>query len=208
MLAIIPLFSFNSFESDSLQCRMKHARMAIKEGSLTNALHCVHATLTSPGRCNGDAESMANIQQLDLGRYVFYNPSFWLSSSNPLGASPIEAVVLSIGFLIAARARLYIDYPSEFKDKSGFDCTEGNLRFRSADGTCNSINQPTMGSVGTSFTRNLKGSLPHKNGDADVEQVAAILMRDVHTDGDRVAPFNQLTSAWIQVRHEKYPYPI
>eukprot|EP00568_Trieres_chinensis_P013823 CAMPEP_0183299132 /NCGR_PEP_ID=MMETSP0160_2-20130417/5938_1 /TAXON_ID=2839 ORGANISM="Odontella Sinensis, Strain Grunow 1884" /NCGR_SAMPLE_ID=MMETSP0160_2 /ASSEMBLY_ACC=CAM_ASM_000250 /LENGTH=701 /DNA_ID=CAMNT_0025461311 /DNA_START=72 /DNA_END=2177 /DNA_ORIENTATION=- len=188
----------HSFTSDSLQCRMKHARMAIKEGSLTNTLHCAHATLTSTGRCNEDASSQALKQQLDLGSYIFYNPAYWLGSSSPFAANPIQAVVLAVNYLIATRGRLYIDYPSDFEDKSGIDCSNTDLRYRSADGTCNSVGNPTMGSVGTSFTRNLDESLPHKNGYADVEQVAAILMRDADADGDEVAPFNQLTTAWIQ----------
>eukprot|EP01083_Nonionella_stella_P191884 709831_1 len=55
-----------------------------------------------------------------------------------------------------------------------------------------------MGAVGTSFTRNLNKSLPHQNGEANIFQVANMLKRDVNADGDKIAPFNQLTTAWIQ----------
>lgn len=190
--------SFESFASDTLQCRMYHARMAIKEGALTNSLHCAHATITAPGRCNEDEESVINKQELELGRYIFFNPSIGLSAENPFGVSEVQALLLSISFLIALRGRLYIAYPSQSQNKYDIDCTRTDLRYRSADGTCNSITQPSMGAVGTSFTRNLHKSLPHKNGEADISQVVNMLKRDVNADGDQIAPFNQLTTAWIQ----------
>jgi len=59
--------------------------------------------------------------------------------------------------------------------------------------------------VGTIFTRNLKPSEPHKNGDADVAQVSSMMKRDTNS----FAPFNQLTSAWIQfMTHDWYVWKL
>lgn len=193
--------SDTSFESDSLQCRMNHARMAIKEGSLTNTMHCVHATINGPYHCNqsiNPKESMKSRQQFELGLDVFRNPSKWLASDNPLGISEFQALLVSIYSLLGLRGRLYVAYPSENQIAPKLDCITQDLRHRSVDGTCNSITQPFMGAVGTLFTRNLSRSKPHKTGEADVAQVASIMKRDVAADGNKVAPYNQLTSAWIQ----------
>ena len=177
---------------------MNHARTAIKEGALTNSMHCVHATLDGPHRCTQDRESVAVQKQLDLGRAIFYNPSDWLSADNPLMISEFQALLISITFLIDLRGRLYVAYPSEPQEAPEFDCASTDLRYRSEDGSCNNIGQPFMGAAGTSFTRNLSGSKPHKQGDADISLVANILKRDEGVHGDTVEPFNQLTSCWIQ----------
>jgi len=187
-----------SFTSDSLQCRMNHARMAIKEGSLANSMHCVHATLDGPQRCTQDRESIAIQKQLAIGKTIFYDPSDWLSADNPLSISEFQALLASITFLIGLRGRLYVAYPSKSQEAPELDCTSTDLRYRSEDGSCNSIDQPFMGAVGASFTRNLVRSEPHKQGDIDISRVANILKRDEGVYGDIVAPFNQLASCWIQ----------
>ena len=186
-----------SFASDSLQCRMNHARMAIKEGALTNSLHCIHASIgtAGTGRCMTDAAAEENEQQLAAGRYVFYNSNTLLPMTDP----PVDFVLAGISFLIDQRARLYTSYPYQDLTEDGkeINCSDTQLqRFRSSDGTCNNFDMPLMGAVGTSFTRNTKASLPHKDGDADVTKVANILKRDVSNVG--LAPFNQLAVAWIQ----------
>ena len=180
---------------------MNHARMAIKEGVLTNSMHYVHATISGPQRCKQTQKEDIQFQnQLELGRDVFYNPSGWLSPDNDLNLSKFQALVTSISFLISLRGRLYIAYPSQDQEDSStsINCAATDLRYRSSDGTCNSITRPSMGTVGTPFTRNLSRSLPHKNGEADIARAAHILKRDVAADGDKIAPFNQLATAWIQ----------
>lgn len=185
-----------SFATDSLQCRMNHARMAIKEGEITNSKHCMHATIASPGRCAQDDESLNSETRIAIGKLIFYNPSEYLVDDNPLWLSKFDALALSISYLITMRGRFFAAYPSLTEDQSGVTCTDYELRFRSADGSCNNIVNPEMGKVGTPFARNLKESSPHEDGYADVDQVAKILKRD--PDNRKLAPFNQLSTAWIQ----------
>lgn len=158
---------------------MNHAHTAIKEGTLTNSMHCVHgelvicsltfvlncicwltdgcllltiATISGPQRCSQDRESIKMQKQLELGKEIFYNSSDWLSLENPKGLSEFQALLASVSFLIALRGRLYIAYPGTYpgNDASGFDCaSSSDLRYSSADGSCNSIAQPFMGAVGT-----------------------------------------------------------
>jgi len=137
-----------SFDTDSLQCRMNHARMAIKEGALTNSMHCVHATISGTQRCRQDQVSIKMQKQIELGKEIFYTPSDWLAPDNPKGISEFQALMASISFMVALRGRLYISYPGDDQhqqDKLKFDCASTDIRFRSADGSCNSISQPAMG---------------------------------------------------------------
>jgi len=128
---------------------MNHARMAIKEGALTNSMHCVHATISGNQRCRQDQVSIKMQKEMELGKEIFYTPSDWLSPDNPKGISEFQALMVSISFVIDLRGRLYISYPGEDdqlqQDKMNFDCTSTDIRFRSADGSCNSITQPSMG---------------------------------------------------------------
>lgn len=142
-----------SFDTDSLQCRMNHARMAIKEGALTNSMHCVHATISGPERCRQDQVAIEMQKQLELGKEIFYTPSNWISTDNPKSilASIFEfqALIDAARYLAALRGRLYISYPGDElnqQHKLKFDCSSTDMiRFRSADGSCNSISQPSMG---------------------------------------------------------------
>ena len=167
--------------------------MAIKEGEISNAKNCLHATIAGPGRCFQDAEAITQKARLNLGKQIFYYPSNFLVDGNP-ELSKFQALLLSISYLIVMRGRLFAAYPSITEDQTGISCDV--LCFRTADGSCNSIDNPSMGKVATPFARNLKESSPHTNGYADVTQVAQILKRD--PNDSKLAPFNQLATAWIQ----------
>ena len=117
-------------------------------------MHCVHATVSGPQQCSQDLESIKCYKQFDLGKEIFYNPSEWLSLDNPKGLSKFQALLASFSFLITLRGRLYIAYPGDDQEEaSEFDyISSSDLRYRSADGSCNSITQEFMGAVGTRFT--------------------------------------------------------
>lgn len=130
---------------------MNHAHMAMKEGALTNSMHCVHATISGPERCRQDQVSIQMQKQLELGKEIFYTPSKWMSTDNPKSIFEFQALIDAARYLAALRGRLYISYPGPGDDlnqqhKLKFDCTSTDMiRFRSADGSCNSISQPSMG---------------------------------------------------------------
>ena len=122
--------------------------MAIKEGALTNSMHCVHATISGHQRCRQDQVSIKMQKETELGKDIFYTPSDWLSPDNSKGISQFQALMVAIRFIIDLRGRLYISYPGDDQlqqDELKFDCTSTDIRFRSADGSCNSISQPSMG---------------------------------------------------------------
>jgi hypothetical protein len=120
--------------------------MAIKEGALTNSMHCVHATISGPQRCRQDQASIKMQKQFELGKEIFYTPSDWLSSDNPRGIPEFQALLASVRFLIGLRGRLYVSYPEDNQqDDLKIDCTSTDMRFRSPDGSCNSISWPSMG---------------------------------------------------------------
>ena len=136
LIIVNSCFLLQSFEGNSLQCRMNHARMAIKEGVLTNNPHCVHATISGSQRCKQTQKGDVQFKnESELGRDVFYNPSEWLSPDNDLGLSKFQTLVASINFLISLRGRLYITYPSQYQDDSSTSiiCATTDLRYRSSD---------------------------------------------------------------------------
>ena len=200
---------------DTLQCRMNHAKMGIKEGALTNSNHCLHASLAGPERCVTDEISLTQDSQLAAGKYIFYNFSGALQTTEGDMTQVAQLYLASISYLIAMRRRLLVTYPN-IKDEPDKNAREYTLRrrlhkeedcssvaknlYRTIDGTCNNLDNPSMGAVNTKFVHNLKPSEPHKDGDVDVSKVANILKRPY---GEEPAPntlesFNQLASAWIQ----------
>ena len=189
--------------SDTIQCRMNHAKMAIKEGALTNSQHCLHATIPGPHRCVEDAEAIRNSKMLEIGKTYFYYISASLQAVGNDSSKVSQIYLLSISYLIALRGRLYVAYPSTGISSTSYkeiDCTSiSSRKYRSADGTCNSLEVPSMGAAQTQFIHSLKPSLPHSNGNADITAIAKIMKRPrVNQDPDTFESFNQLASAWIQ----------
>ena len=191
---------------DTAQCRINHAKMAIKEGFLTNANHCLHASLAGPERCTADGISLTQSAQLAAGKYYFYNLSSSLQATGGDMSKIAQIYFASISYLVALRGRLYVPYPNfendepEKKETPLEDCdTIAKKQYRTVDGTCNSLDVPLMGSVNTPFDHSLKPSEPHKEGEVDVSEVATILKRPYgEPPPETLEPFNQLVSAWIQ----------
>lgn len=190
--------------SDTIQCRMNHAKMAIKEGALTNAQHCLHATIPGPQRCIEDDEAIRNSKMMEAGKTYFYYISASLQAVGSDSSKVSQIFLLSISYLIVLRGRLYVAYPSLEKLSTSYkamiDCTSDSAKkYRSADGTCNSLKLPSMGAAQTHFVRSLKPSRPHPNGNADITAIANIMKRPHGTQHpETFESFNQLASAWIQ----------
>ena len=185
---------------DTLQCRQNHATIAIKEGALTNSFHCVHAMPEGAERCNPqDPQAVGNATLIQQGKYLFYNKAAILDG--PQEEQTVK-MILATTYLIALRGRLFASYPylDVRSDKADQLCDESRTKYRMADGMCNSMDMPLMGSTDTPFVHSLEASSPHPSGYADVERVAKILKRESRKEEDPalLGPFNQLVSAWIQ----------
>ena len=185
---------------DTIQCRMNHAKMAIKEGSLTNSQHCVHATFPGPQRCAKDTADIARFKMVAAGKTYFYYISATLQATGDVS----QVFLLSVLYIMQMRGRLFVAYPNleivPGSDDELLECSSDSaLKYRTADGTCNSLNMPLMGSANTQFVHSLKPSAAHPNGDADTATISSILKRPHgKPDPSTLAPFNQLVSAWIQ----------
>ena len=66
---------------DTVQCRMNHAKMGIKEGPLANSNHCLHASLEGPEKCTSDTVAMTEAATLAAGKIYFYDPSSSLQTA-------------------------------------------------------------------------------------------------------------------------------
>ena len=195
---------------DTLQCRINHAKMAIKEGALTNSNHCLHASIPGPERCVKDEASLALSATLAAGKYYFYSITAALQGAGTDMSKIFQVYFAIVQYLLNLRGQLYVSYPyladeDEYStvttDKeSTVQCsTSDKIKFRTTDGTCNNFDMPLMGSTSMPFAHSLKPSAPIKNGYPDVSKVAGILKRPYEEPHhDTLAPFNQLTAAWIQ----------
>eukprot|EP00956_Cyclotella_meneghiniana_P004722 scaffold5830_cov38-Cyclotella_meneghiniana.AAC.1 len=184
--------------------------MAIKEGALTNSNHCLHASIPGPERCVKDEASLALSATLTAGKYYFYSITTALQGAGTDMSKIFQVYFAIVQYLLSLRGRLYVSYPyladeDEYStvttDKeSTVQCsTIDKIKFRTTDGTCNDFDMPLMGSTSMSFAHSLKPSAPIKNGYPDVSKVAGILKRPYEEPHpDTLAPFNQLTAAWIQ----------
>lgn len=209
------------FLKDTAQCRMNHAKIAIKEGPLTNSNHCLHASLEGPERCVSDDTALVEAATFEAGKQYLYYISPTLEAVGNDISKRIQVYVASVTYLLQLRGRLFSAFPG-FDDYEGgrqkkrflhskktkkappdtkqVHC-EGRVakKFRTPDATCNNLDYPLMGSTDMLFSRNLKPSKPHENGDAAVADVASILKRPLgEPKPETLAPFNQLVSAWIQ----------
>ena len=199
---------------DTIQCRMNHAKMAIKEGALTNSNHCLHASIPGPERCVEDVTSLSQNGIHMAGKYYFYGITSALQDAGTDMSKIFQVYFAIVQYLVALRGRLYVQYPYlADEDEYYTDTTAANkesmvrcttsaqVKYRTPDGTCNNFDMPLMGSTSMPFAHSLKPSGPIENGSsyADVSKVAEILKRphgEPHPD--TLAPFNQLASAWIQ----------
>jgi len=185
--------------ANTIQCRRNHIRMQIQEQTLANSDHCLHAMLQGRERCNPWMISTMWYSMLHrMGASHFWRPwrFFSLASISRLMAYGLGAIYEG-----ALRGRLQIQYPYlEIPNTLGRTCDSAAAqRFRSADGTCNSLELPLMGAVDTTFVQILRSSQPRTDL-PDPQAVAAILKRPETIDPDKhLAPFNQLVVGWIQM---------
>ncbi len=204
---------------DTVQCRMNHAKMAIKEGPLTNSNHCLHASLEGPERCFPDATAQTREATLAAGKAYLYRPSASFQVAGDDMSKVVQIYFAAVTYLIALRGRLYVAYPDYNKEEEDqedmgeqeVDCESTMVKkFRTIDGTCNNLDHPMMGSVDMPFSRNLKPSEPHKDGEVDVAIVASAMKRPYgEPPSDTLQNFNQLASAWIQfMTHDWFQHEI
>jgi Animal haem peroxidase len=196
-----PSFIKNGTDEDfdlvnNMQCRQNHAIMAIQEGRITNSDHCRHACFDGLYRCDPrDPRAHGEELIVGMGAKFYYYANTALAT--PLVVKSVR-VILAVKYQIGLRSRLWVKYPNpEIVGRT--DCSN-SIKFRTADGTCNNLAMPMMGSVGTPFVRTTIESAPHPNGMPNASTVAAILRRPAGGDQDpaRQAPFNQLAVSWIQ----------
>lgn len=190
-------FRFNGTPQDfmnrnTIQCRRNHLHMQLQEQELSNSDHCLHAMLAGKQRCNPRYPSTVYYASLHrTGRLYFENPFF----------EPKTTVLLSYGLGLyyegMMRGRLHTRVPYFEVPSEGVTCDEDHPKFRSADGTCNHLNMPRMGAVGTPLISTLEPSKPRNL--PSVADVAAILQRPANPSPNTLAPFNQITVAWIQM---------
>jgi hypothetical protein len=134
-----------------VQCRVNHAKMAIKEGHLTSSKHRLHATFEGPERRAADEASLKSAPQSTAGKCHFCNVSAVLKEA---GTDKMAQTCLTlICCLIELRGRLFVacpnfeNEPQNMKPKSlkstntkKADCeTPARKQFKTADGTCNGL---------------------------------------------------------------------
>lgn len=189
-------FRFNGTPQDfmnrnTIQCRRNHLHMQLQEKKLANSDHCLHAMFAGKERCDPRSPSTAYYSALHrVGRLYFENPLFKLKTTLLLSYG------LGLYYEGAMRGRLqtrmpYLEVPSQ-----GVTCAS-HPKYRSADGTCNHLNMPRMGAVGTPLVSTLEPSKPRAM--PSVADVAAILERPSNPSPGTLAPFNQIAVAWIQM---------
>ena len=98
--------------SDTIQCRMNHAKMAIKERALTNSQHCLHASIPGPRRCIEDAEAIRASKTVEMGKTSFYYISASLQAVGCDSSKVTQTFLLAVSYLIVLRERLYVSYPN------------------------------------------------------------------------------------------------
>ena len=182
--------------ADTIQCRRNHIRMQVQEKALANSDHCLHAMFLGRERCNpNDAGTIWFSSLHEMGESLFWNPNNPITFFNQLLPYGLAAVYEG-----AMRGRLQVEYPYVEIPSDGVVCrSPQDTRFRSVDGSCNSVDMPRMGATGTQFVQVLKPSEAHPDGLPDVEAVAEILKRPEAIGPERLAPFNQLCVNWIQM---------
>jgi len=183
------------FNRNTIQCRRNHLRMMVQEQSLANSDHCLHAMLQGRERCNTDTWYY-KIQH-DIGEAIFWNP---YTAVPPLQwFSKLMYYGLGALWEGAMRGRLMVQYPYLDLPDNGVTCSsEEQRRFRTVDGTCNSLEMLRMGAVDTPFVQILRPSTP-RDDLPDPQAVAAILKRPEELTSKHLAPFNQLVVGWIQM---------
>jgi Animal haem peroxidase len=194
---------------NTLQCRQNHAIMSIKEGpKLQSSDHMRHADFDGAFRCNPDDFTVrAEKSQRRYGHRMYYNANtaFRRSLVRPLN------IILAVVYLTGLRGQLWSVYPSpELKNSAAMNCFNKTL-YRTADGTCNSLQMPLMGSVGTPFVHALQSTNPHPIELPSPEAVAAIMKRPPGGDSNPkvLAPFSQLATAWIQfMTHDWFQHDV
>eukprot|EP00956_Cyclotella_meneghiniana_P004730 scaffold5831_cov40-Cyclotella_meneghiniana.AAC.4 len=96
---------------DTLQYMMNHAKMAIKEGALTNSNHCLHASIPGPERCVKDEASLALSATLTAGKYYFYSITTALQGAGTDMSKIFQVYFAIVQYLLSLRGRLYVSYP-------------------------------------------------------------------------------------------------
>jgi hypothetical protein len=69
--------------------------------------------------------------------------------------------------------------------------------YRTVDGSCNLLEMPMMGAMGTEFIQLFPPSQSHPDPVPDVADVAAMIKRPSVIDESRLAPFSQIGVAWV-----------